>query len=101
MRASGGSVAIFLRVSTAPQNVAIAIVFLVLGGVLALTVAPFELGTIRLAGVSLLWWYGAVAAPVVTVTITIAALLGAGRLRRSTPDDTGSRSSATPVPAPE
>lgn len=81
MRASRQVVAIFLDVSTAPQNVAIVMVFLVLGGGVALTVAPFELGTIRLAGVSLLWWYGAVAAPVVTVTITAAALLRAARRR--------------------
>jgi uncharacterized membrane protein len=73
-------------VSGAPQNVAIAMIFLVLGGVLALTVAPFELGTIRLAGVSLLWWYGALAAPVVVVTITAAALLRVSRKRDPAPE---------------
>jgi hypothetical protein len=86
MRASRGAVAIFLRVSTAPHNVAIAMVFLVLGGVVALTVAPYELGTIRLAGVSLLWWYGVIAAPLLTVTITIAALLRPGLRHTPTPD---------------
>lgn len=69
-------------------------VFLVLGGVVALTVAPYELGTIRLAGVSLLWWYGVIAGPVVAVTITIAALLRSGPRPDSTPE-------GPPVPAPE
>jgi uncharacterized membrane protein len=82
-------------VSTAPQNVAIVMIFLVLGGVVLLTVAPFELGTIRLAGVSLLWWYGVVAAPLVAVTVTAAALLHASRRRA---DDAGG---TTPVPARE
>lgn len=68
--------------SSTPQNVAIVLVFLVLGGALALTIAPFELGTIRLAGVSLLWWYGAVAGPVVAVAITAAAFLRAGHRRQ-------------------
>jgi hypothetical protein len=58
----------------ARHNVAITVVFLLLGGVLLLTVAPWELGTIRLAGVSLLWWYGVVAAPAAAVTVTVVAL---------------------------
>jgi uncharacterized membrane protein len=95
MRAYGEAVAIFLHVSTAPQNAAIVMIFLALGGVVVLTVAPFELGTIRLAGVSLLWWYGAVAAPVVAVTVAAAALVQASRRRAS--DAAGT----TPVPAPE
>ena len=59
----------------APHNVAIAVLFLLLGGVLLLTVAPFEIGTIRLAGVSLLWWYGVLAVPVAAGTVTVAALV--------------------------
>ena len=58
----------------APHTVAIAVLFLLLGGVLLLTVAPFEIGTIRLAGVSLLWWYGVLAVPVAAGTVTVAAL---------------------------
>lgn len=50
-------------------------VFLLLGGVTLLTMAPLELGTIRLAGVSLLWWYGLVAVPVVLVAATITVLM--------------------------
>jgi hypothetical protein len=48
-------------------------VFLLLGGVLLLTLAPFEIGTIRLAGVSLLWWYGVLAVPVLAVVVTVTA----------------------------
>jgi hypothetical protein len=81
MRAYSEAVAIFLHVSTAPQNVAIVMMFLVLGGVVLLTVAPLELGTIRLAGVSLLGWDGAVAAPVVAVAVTAAVLVQASRQR--------------------
>jgi hypothetical protein len=58
----------------APHNVAIAVLFLLLGGVLLLTVAPFEIGTIRLAGVSLLWWYAVVAVPVAGGIVTVVAL---------------------------
>jgi uncharacterized membrane protein len=96
MRTSPEAVAIFLHVSTTPQNVAIVMVFLVLGGVVALTVAPFEVGTIRLAGVSLLWWYGAVAAPVVAVTVTVAALLWTSR---KSIELAGSRADARPLGA--
>ena len=61
--------------STAPQNVAIVIIFLTLGGVLLLAVAPFEIGTIRWGGVSLLWWYGGGVVPVVVVAATVQALV--------------------------
>lgn len=56
---------------------AIALVFLVLGGVTLLTMAPYEIGTIRLAGVSLLWWYGIVVVPVVAVAATVMTLIRA------------------------
>ena len=82
--------------TAAPSTIrAIAMVFVLLGGVALLTMAPFELGTIRLAGVSLLWWYGAVAAPLAAVAITAAALVQASRRRAR--DAAGT----TPVPAPE
>jgi hypothetical protein len=65
----------------ASHNVAIAVMLLLLGGGILLTVAPYEVGTIRLAGVSLLWWYGVVLAPVVTVAVTTVALLAGARRR--------------------
>jgi hypothetical protein len=70
MRGSREAIAIFRDV----QSRAIATILLMLGGGVALSVAPFELGTIRLAGVSLLWWYGVVATPVVAVAVAAAAL---------------------------
>ena len=85
MRGSPETVAIFLPVSTeAAHNLAIAVLFLLLGGVLLLTVAPFEIGTIRLAGVSLLWWYGVVAVPVAATAVTVAAL-GRGKMAPAEP----------------
>jgi hypothetical protein len=67
----------------APHTVAIAVLFLLLGGVLLLTVAPFEIGTIRLGGVSLLWWYGVLAVPVAAGTVTVAALARRAAHQRS------------------
>jgi hypothetical protein len=65
----------------APHNVAIAVLFLLLGGMLLLSVAPYEIGTIRLAGVSLLWWYGVLAVPIAAVAVTVAALARRGALQ--------------------
>jgi uncharacterized membrane protein len=64
-------------------DVSIAVLFLLLGGVVLLTVAPFEIGTIRLAGVSLLWWYAALAVPVAAVAITVTTLLRRDAQRRA------------------
>jgi hypothetical protein len=66
------------RASGATQTRAIATILLMLGVGVALTLAPYELGTIRLAGVSLLWWYGVVATPVVAVAVTAAVLARPG-----------------------
>ena len=64
---------------------AIALVFLLLGGVLLLTLAPYEIGTIRLAGVSLLWWYGVLAVPVLAVAVTVMAFARGGRAKGDEP----------------
>ena len=42
---------------------------------LALSQAPFDLGTLRLAGVGLLWWYTLVIAPAAAVLVVAALLL--------------------------
>lgn len=55
-------------------------VVLILAGLPALLLAPPDLGAIRVAGVSLAWWYGGVVAPVLALVL---ALLAAGR----PPDD--------------
>lgn len=47
-------------------------------GVPALALAPGGLGTVRLAGVGLLWWYAALVAPLAAGAI-VATLLLAGR----------------------
>ncbi len=79
MRGCTGAIAIFLNVS-----VATATILVLLGGGVALTVAPFEIGTIRLAGVSLLWWYGVILAPLIAVAVTVAAIARGGE-RAATP----------------
>jgi hypothetical protein len=57
----------------------VTLVLVVLGGVL-LAIAPYGLPAIRLAGISLLWWYAGFVGPVVAAAITVVALLlSAGR----------------------
>ncbi|MBI2543699.1 MAG: hypothetical protein HYW16_00445 [Candidatus Rokubacteria bacterium] len=47
---------------------------LILAALPALSLAPFELGAVRIAGVSLAWWYGGVVAPLLAVLLTPACL---------------------------
>ena len=47
---------------------------LILAGLPALFLAPLELGAIRIAGVSLAWWYGGVLAPLLVFVLTLASL---------------------------
>ena len=77
----------------ASHNVAITVMVLLLIGGILLAAAPYEVGTIRLAGVSLLWWYGVIVSPIITVLAATVVLLMVSR-RRPT-DDT------TPAPASE
>lgn len=86
---------------------------LLLSGFVTLAVGPFQLGTVRLAGVSVLWWYGVVLAPMLGVVVTLLfvvcraeraaaaesePLAAAGRARR--PLARAGRRAETP-PAPE
>jgi uncharacterized membrane protein YbhN (UPF0104 family) len=48
----------------------------ILAGFFVLAALPDDHGAVRLAGVSLLWWYGGLAGPVLAVA---AAVLSAGR----------------------
>jgi ABC-type Co2+ transport system permease subunit len=50
-----------------------ALVFLVALAI-ALPVVPGTPGTLRLGGVSLFWWYGAVAAPLLATLIALGTL---------------------------
>lgn len=54
---------------------AVAVLLALLAGAVTLASAPFGLGAIRLAGVSFVWWYAALGAPVVAVAVAIAVLL--------------------------
>lgn len=46
----------------------------ILAGLPALVLAPLDLGAVRVAGVSLAWWYGGVAAPLLAFVVTLACL---------------------------
>jgi hypothetical protein len=54
-------------------GIAALLVLLVVAFVLTLT--PAAPGAVRIAGVSILWWYTALIAPLVTTAITIALLV--------------------------
>ena len=54
-------------------GIAALLVLLALAPVLAL--APAAPGAVRIAGVSLLWWYAGLAAPLAATAITIAILV--------------------------
>lgn len=47
---------------------------LILAGLPALFLAPLEFGAVRVAGVSLAWWYGGVLAPLLAFILTLASL---------------------------
>lgn len=47
---------------------------LILAGLPALVLAPLELGAVRIAGVSLGWWYGGVVAPLLAFVLTLVSL---------------------------
>ena len=49
-----------------------------LAGAVLLALAPAAPGAVRVAGVSLLWWYAAVAAPLAATVIAVVALLRDG-----------------------
>jgi hypothetical protein len=53
----------------------IALLLVLLAGAVLLAIFPGAPGAVRLAGVSLLWWYVGVAAPLVATVVTVAALM--------------------------
>ena len=57
-------------------------ILVLLAGGAVLAVLPSRVGAVRVAGLSILWWYAAVVAPVVAVLVTAAVLL-----RRASPRD--------------
>ena len=57
---------------------AIAALLVLLAGAVALALAPAAPGAVRVAGVSLLWWYVGAVAPVTVTVIAITCLVRRG-----------------------
>ena len=57
------------------MGIAALLVLLAIAPVLAL--APAAPGAVRVSGVSLLWWYAALVAPLIATTLTIVLLVRA------------------------
>ncbi len=53
------------------RSTGVVLLWLLLAGFLLLGVLPNQIASIRLAGLSLLWWYGGVVAPVMGVLVAI------------------------------
>ena len=65
-----------LRVSrTDARRAGILVLVVLFAGGLILARAPGDLGAVRLAGVSLLWWYSALVAPLIAVALAVMLLL--------------------------
>ncbi len=47
---------------------------LILAALPALFLAPFDVGAVRIAGMSLAWWYGGAVAPLLAFLLTLACL---------------------------
>ncbi len=57
------------------RRTAILVLLVLLAGAPLLALAPAAPGAVRLAGVSLLWWYVGLVAPVLATGIAIAVLV--------------------------
>lgn len=57
------------------RRVAIAALLVLLLGAPLLALAPAAPGAVRIAGVSLLWWYAGLVAPLLATAIAIVALV--------------------------
>ena len=62
----------------APRWVGVAGLLGLLAGAIALMAAPGNPGALRLAGLSLLWWYAAVIAPLAAILLVVAVQRGPG-----------------------
>jgi hypothetical protein len=60
------------------RRTAIAVLLVLLAGAPLLALAPAAPGAVRMAGVSLLWWYTGLVAPLLATAITIAVLVRRG-----------------------
>jgi len=57
------------------RRTAIAALLVLLAGALLLALTPAAPGAVRLAGVSLLWWYAGLVAPVLATGIAVVCLV--------------------------
>jgi hypothetical protein len=57
------------------RRTAIAALLVLLAGAPLLALAPAAPGAVRVAGVSLLWWYAGLVAPLLATAVTIVALV--------------------------
>src|SRR5262249_53078164 len=76
----------------APRRVGVAGLLGLLSGALVLMVVPGNPGALRLAGIGLLWWYAAVAAPLASVLLVAA-------VQRSAPASASRRPMALAIAA--
>jgi hypothetical protein len=60
------------------RRTAIAALLVLLVGAPLLALAPAAPGAVRVAGVSLLWWYAGLAAPLLATAIAVRVLVRAG-----------------------
>ena len=60
------------------RRTAIAVLLVLLAGAPLLALAPAAPGAVRVAGVSLLWWYTGLVAPLLATAITIVVLVRRG-----------------------
>jgi hypothetical protein len=56
------------------RSAAAILLLVVLAAFLVIAALPHQIGAIRIAGLSLLWWFGGVIAPVLAAIIAIAWL---------------------------
>jgi hypothetical protein len=61
--------------TVAGRRIAIVVVLLLLAGAAVLVALPHRVAAIRFGPLSLLWWYGAVAAPLIATLVTTVALV--------------------------
>jgi len=64
---------------SAVRRAGIAILLLILAGGAAIVSLPQGAGAVRLAGVSVTWWYASGLGPVAAVAVAILALCGSRR----------------------
>ncbi len=57
------------------RRAATLVLLVIIAGAGVLAYGPFALGTLRVGGVSLIWWYVAAVAPMAAAALALAALL--------------------------